>query len=100
MLTTRWLVKSSLRVLYNWPQDVNWNPATICHRLFISVCLQEGLTDISGNMNAQADLRLLKEQHMILRTQFQAGHISQNKRNSLLVSLGKSVKNLGDYYAR
>ncbi|XP_028394225.1 uncharacterized protein LOC114518433 [Dendronephthya gigantea] len=58
----------------------------------------ESLTERSETLTA--DLRLLKEKHFILRSQFQVGNSSDVERQSLMLILKNSVKSIGHFYAR
>ena len=58
----------------------------------------EGVIQTSESLTA--DPRLLKEQHFILRAQFQVGNLSKTDRQSLKLVLRDSAKSIGHYYAR
>ncbi|XP_046851018.1 uncharacterized protein LOC124444440 [Xenia sp. Carnegie-2017] len=58
----------------------------------------ESLTEKSDTLTA--DLRLLKEQHFILRTQFQVGKMTKSQQQTLLLALRNSYRNLGHYFSR
>ena len=64
----------------------------------LTFLFQASLTEKSEGFNTQADLRLLKEQHLILRCQaHMATILSKTRRNQSLVTLKNSAKHIGDY---